>query len=186
MKNVQTTQMKVMKMYGTAGLFTVRTIVISKNFETQSQRWCSYKLIWWPYKLIWWPYKLIWWSLITTLIIQINMVTIQINMVTIQINMMTIQINMVTIQINMVTIQIKPNPNQMEFFFFCKSNRMQIELCLVNLFCESNQFRIKCESIFFLRIESILNQMRIEFFFVNRTNSAPNLQMRANRFSFCE
>ena len=38
MKNVQMTQMKVMKMYGTAGLFTVRTIMILKNFETQSQK----------------------------------------------------------------------------------------------------------------------------------------------------
>ena len=38
MENVQTTHMKVMKMYGNAGLFTGRTIVILKNFETQSQK----------------------------------------------------------------------------------------------------------------------------------------------------
>ena len=38
MKNVQMTDMKVMKMYGTAGLLTLRTIVILKNFETQSQK----------------------------------------------------------------------------------------------------------------------------------------------------
>jgi len=37
MKNVQMIQMKVMKMYGTARLFTLRTIVILKNFKTQSQ-----------------------------------------------------------------------------------------------------------------------------------------------------
>jgi len=36
MKNVQMTHMKVMKMNGTAGLFTLRTIVILRNFETQS------------------------------------------------------------------------------------------------------------------------------------------------------
>ena len=38
MKNVQMTHIKVMKMYGTARLFTLRTIVILKNFETQSQK----------------------------------------------------------------------------------------------------------------------------------------------------
>ena len=38
MKNVQMTHMKVMKMYGTSGLFTVRTILILKNFETQSNK----------------------------------------------------------------------------------------------------------------------------------------------------
>ena len=38
MKNVQTAHMKMMKTYGTAGLFTVMTIVILKTFETQSQK----------------------------------------------------------------------------------------------------------------------------------------------------
>ena len=38
MKNVQTAHMKIMKMYGTAGLFTEMTIVIIKTFEAQSQK----------------------------------------------------------------------------------------------------------------------------------------------------
>ena len=38
MKNVQMHDMKIMKMYGTAGLFTVMTIVILKYFKTQSQK----------------------------------------------------------------------------------------------------------------------------------------------------
>ena len=38
MKNVQMTDIKIMKMYGTAGLFTLRTIVILKKIETQSQK----------------------------------------------------------------------------------------------------------------------------------------------------
>ena len=43
MKNVQTAHMKMMKMYGTAGLFTVMTIVILKYFETQSQKKFSFQ-----------------------------------------------------------------------------------------------------------------------------------------------
>ena len=43
MKNVQIRNMKIMKMYGTAGLFTLMTIVILKYFETQSQKKISFK-----------------------------------------------------------------------------------------------------------------------------------------------
>ena len=73
------------------------------------------------------------------------------------------------------------------------SNQMRIEFSFVNrtnsesnanrlLFCESNQFRIKCESSFVLWIEPTPNQMRIDFCFVNRINSESN----ANRVLFFE
>ena len=38
MENVLMTHMKDMKIYGTTGLFNLRTIVILTNFETQSQK----------------------------------------------------------------------------------------------------------------------------------------------------
>jgi len=72
-------------------------------------------------------------------------------------NQMIIQTNTVIIKINMVIIQIKPNPNQMIFFYLIESNANWA------LFGESNQLWIKYESILFLRIESIPNQMSIDF-----------------------
>ena len=38
MKNVQRTHIKIIKMYDTAGLFTLMTIVILIFFKTQSQK----------------------------------------------------------------------------------------------------------------------------------------------------
>jgi hypothetical protein len=77
------------------------------------------------------------------------------------------------------------------FFFFFRWIESNANWAL---FGESNQLWIKCESIFFLRIESnanrffksnqfqikcgtsffFVNQMRLEFFFVIRTNAALN------------
>ena len=66
------------------------------------------------------------------------------------------------------------------FFLWIESNRMQIELCFVNRTnselnanrfssCDSNQMRIDFSN----QINSESNANRV-FFFVNRTNAAPN------------
>ena len=187
MKNVQIAHMKIMKTYGTAGLFTVMTIAefwfhlargnrINLPVHRQSnQLRINFKSI------FGWSASLLQYETITvhSTFLTPNQLRINSESTPNQLRIDFLFVNRINSESNANRVLFRESNqlriNSESIFFFL--NRINSESNANRVFfCESNQLRIKYESSFVLWIEPTLHQMRIEFCFVNRINSesTPN------------